>query len=151
MSWRINDKNFPFHVFEFLIAYVSFLKKIVVSSIFLDEMFNLQWKFQRWITISITIQLTKIITSLKNFFYQTIIEKNAMSIIFPLNQNFLFHRSQQTGGSINQAPPINILRRGPIVYYSIYFQQIKNFMIFTMKVLLIVFSVLCNVRLHWVL
>ena len=50
-----------------------------------------------------------------------------MSIIFPLNQNFLFHRSQQTGGSINQAPPINILRRGPIVYYSIYFQQHKKF------------------------
>ena len=50
-----------------------------------------------------------------------------MSIIFPLNQNFLFHRSQQTGGSINQDPPKNILRRGPKVYYSIYFQQHKKF------------------------
>ena len=58
-----------------------------------------------------------------------IIEKTVMSVIFVLKTvekekiNFLFHRSQQMGGSINQAHPINILRRGPIVYYSISFRQ----------------------------
>ena len=56
-----------------------------------------------------------------------------MSVIFDLKTAgrektiFFFHRSQQTEGSINQARPINILRRDPIVYYSISFQQHKIF------------------------
>ena len=42
------------------------------------------------------------------------------------DHNFLVHH-QQTGGSMNQQLPVNILRRGPIIYYSINFQQHKNF------------------------
>ena len=43
------------------------------------------------------------------------------------NHNFLFHRHQQTGGAINQQLQANILKRGPITYYSINFYQHKNF------------------------
>ena len=43
------------------------------------------------------------------------------------NHNFLFHRSWQMGGNIGQMQPINILRRPPIIHYSINFQQHKNF------------------------
>ena len=42
------------------------------------------------------------------------------------NQNFLYHY-RQTGGDINQQLPANILRRGTITYYSINYQQHKNF------------------------
>ena len=42
------------------------------------------------------------------------------------NHNFLFHRNQQTGGSINWGP-VNPLRRGPITYFSINFQQRNRF------------------------
>ena len=42
------------------------------------------------------------------------------------NHNFLVHY-QQTGGSINQQLPVNTLRRGPVIYYSINFQQHKDF------------------------
>ena len=41
--------------------------------------------------------------------------------------NFLFHRSQQMGGIINQAHIMNIHGRGPIVCYLISFRQHKNF------------------------
>ena len=37
------------------------------------------------------------------------------------NHNFLFHRHQQTGGAINQQLPVNVLKSGPITYYSINF------------------------------
>ena len=37
------------------------------------------------------------------------------------SHNFLFHRHQQTGGAINQQLPVNVLKRGPITYYSINF------------------------------
>ena len=42
------------------------------------------------------------------------------------NHNFLVHY-QQTGGSMNQQLPVNILRRGPAIYYSINCQQRKDF------------------------
>ena len=38
----------------------------------------------------------------------------------------MFHRHQQTGGAINQQLPINVLKRGPITYYSINFYQHEN-------------------------
>ena len=43
------------------------------------------------------------------------------------NHNFLFHKHEQTGGAINQQLPVNVLKRGPITYYSISFYQHKNF------------------------
>ena len=43
------------------------------------------------------------------------------------HHNFLFHRYQQTGGPINQQLPVNVLKRGPITYYSINFYQHENF------------------------
>ena len=42
------------------------------------------------------------------------------------NHNFLY-RYRQTGGEINQQLPVNILRRGLLTYYSINYQQHKNF------------------------
>ena len=42
------------------------------------------------------------------------------------NHNFLVHRNQQTRGAINQQLPVNILKRGPVTYYSINFYQHKN-------------------------
>ena len=39
----------------------------------------------------------------------------------------MFHRHQQTGGAINQQPPVNILKRGLITYYSINFYQHEYF------------------------
>ena len=42
------------------------------------------------------------------------------------NHNFLVHRNQQTGGAINQQLLVNILKRGPITYYSINSNQHKN-------------------------
>ena len=42
------------------------------------------------------------------------------------NHNFSYHY-RQMGGEINQQLPVNILRRGPITYYSINYQQHKNF------------------------
>lgn len=40
--------------------------------------------------------------------------------------NFLLHRYQQTGGSLNQGP-VNVLRRRPINCYSNHFQQHNAF------------------------
>ena len=42
------------------------------------------------------------------------------------NHNFIFHYNQ-TGDSRNQQLPINILRRGKLFYYSINFEQHKEF------------------------
>ena len=42
------------------------------------------------------------------------------------NYNFLVHH-QQTEGSMNQQLQVNILRRGPLIYCSINFQQHKDF------------------------
>ena len=42
------------------------------------------------------------------------------------NHNFLVHY-QQTGGSMNPQLPVNTLRRGPATYYSMNFQQHKDF------------------------
>ena len=42
------------------------------------------------------------------------------------SHNFLYHY-RQTGGEINQQQPVNILRRGPITYYSINDQQHNYF------------------------
>ena len=42
------------------------------------------------------------------------------------NHNFLVHY-QQTGGSMNQQLPVNTSRRVPVIYYSINFQQHKDF------------------------
>ena len=39
----------------------------------------------------------------------------------------MFHRYQQTAGTINQQLPINVLKRRPITYYSINFYQHENF------------------------
>ena len=39
---------------------------------------------------------------------------------------FLFHY-EQTGGSRNRQLPLNVLRRDPVTYYSINFQQHKDF------------------------
>ena len=39
----------------------------------------------------------------------------------------MFHRHQQTGGAINQQLPVNVLKRGPITYYSINFYQHGHF------------------------
>ena len=78
--------------------------------------------------------INEIIASSKSFFHQKIIQKNVMSVRFSLritdrkkNHNFLFHRYQQTAGAINQQLPINVLKRGPITYYSINFYQHENF------------------------
>ena len=40
---------------------------------------------------------------------------------------FYFIENQQTGGTINQQGPVNVLRRGPLIYYSINYDQYKNF------------------------
>ena len=42
------------------------------------------------------------------------------------NDNFLVHY-QQAGDSMNQQLPVNTSRRGPVIYYSINFQQHKGF------------------------
>ena len=42
------------------------------------------------------------------------------------NHNFFFH-NQQKGGSRNQHFPLNVLKRDPITYFSISFQQHKDF------------------------
>ena len=42
------------------------------------------------------------------------------------NHDFLVHH-QQTGGSMNQQLQVNILRKGPVIYYSINFQQHIDF------------------------
>lgn len=42
-------------------------------------------------------------------------------------KTFLFHyQQQQTGESLNQQLLTNVLRHGPITYYSANFQQHKN-------------------------
>ena len=43
------------------------------------------------------------------------------------NHNFLFHRNQQVAGRLNQLHPMNVLRGGPIIYYSISFYLHINF------------------------
>ena len=43
------------------------------------------------------------------------------------NHNFLLHYNQVRGSKINRQLPINVLRHGPIVYYTINFIQHKNF------------------------
>ena len=43
------------------------------------------------------------------------------------NHNLLFRRNQQVVSRLNQPHPVNILRIGPIIYYSINFYQHKNF------------------------
>ena len=40
---------------------------------------------------------------------------------------FLFHYSQMGGSRTNQQLPINIFKRGPIKYFSINYNQHKNF------------------------
>ena len=40
---------------------------------------------------------------------------------------FYFIENQQSGGTINQQGPVNVLRRGPLIYYSINYDQYKNF------------------------
>ena len=40
---------------------------------------------------------------------------------------FLFHYSQAGGSRLNQQLPINVLRRGPIKYFSVNYNQYKNF------------------------
>ena len=40
--------------------------------------------------------------------------------------NFLFHRNQQIGGAIKREL-VNVLRRGPITYFSINFSQHESF------------------------
>ena len=42
------------------------------------------------------------------------------------NHNFLFHRNQQIGGAIKREL-VNVLRRGPITYFSINFSQHESF------------------------
>ena len=62
--------------------------------------------------------------------------------------NFLFHRKQQVGGRLNQPHPINVLRRGPIIYYSINFYQHKNFYDFTDESIVDSFFIPCSMYLH---
>ena len=42
------------------------------------------------------------------------------------NHNFLLHYNQVGGSRMNRQLPFNVLRRGPIVYYTINFLQHKN-------------------------
>ena len=39
----------------------------------------------------------------------------------------MLHYNQAGGSRMNQQLPVNVLRRGPIVYYMINFLQHKNF------------------------
>ena len=48
---------------------------------------------------------------------------------------FLFHYNQAGDSRMNQQLPINVLRRGPVKYFSINYTQYKTFMIFLKKVL----------------
>ena len=59
------------------------------------------------------------------------------------NHNFLFHY-QQTAGSRNQQLPLNILRRGPITYYSINFWQHQDFYDFYDKKIVILVALSTN-------
>ena len=72
------------------------------------------------------IKSSKTTTFLENFFRQIIIKKKCDECQIQFkncrqkkNHNFLFHKNQETGGSINQQGHVNVLRRGPIIYYSI--------------------------------
>ena len=67
------------------------------------------------------------------------------------NHYFLFYRSQQAGDSINQARLIDFLRRRPIVYYLIYFQQHKNYYDFSDESIANSFFILFSIHLHRVL
>ena len=40
---------------------------------------------------------------------------------------FLFHFNQSGCGRMNQQLPLNVLKRGPITYFSINFNQLKDF------------------------
>ena len=40
---------------------------------------------------------------------------------------FLFHYNQSGGGKMNQQLPLNVLKRGPITYFSVNFNQHKDF------------------------
>ena len=40
---------------------------------------------------------------------------------------FLFHYNQTGGSRMNQQLPVNVLRRGPVKYFSINYQQHNNF------------------------
>ena len=43
------------------------------------------------------------------------------------NHMFLFHYNQTGGSRLNQQLPINVLKRGPIKYFSVNDNQHKNF------------------------
>ena len=40
---------------------------------------------------------------------------------------FLFHYNQSEGSRMNQQLPLNVLKRGPITYFSVNFNQHKDF------------------------
>ena len=47
---------------------------------------------------------------------------------------FLFHYGQMGGNRGNGQLPLNILRRGPITYYTISYQEHKNFYDFFIEI-----------------
>ena len=65
------------------------------------------------------IQLTKITTSSNSFFSR---QQHCRQHCRQKKKS-----NQQTGGAINQQLPVNILKRGLIMYYSINFYQHKIF------------------------
>ena len=78
----------------------------------------------------------KTTTFLNNYFYQILqifIRRDAMSLECNLKtadkkkHSFLVQRQQQVRGSTDQQLPLNILKRGVIIYYSINYFQHKNY------------------------
>ena len=83
--------------------------------------------------INTTIFLKKIIISLGKLFPPDSSSKKCdeckiefKNCRLKKNHDFLVHH-QQTGGSMNQQLQVNILRKGPVIYYSINFQQHIDF------------------------
>ena len=75
------------------------------------------------------IKSSKTTAFLENLFHQIIIQKKCDECQIQFkncrqkkNHNLLFHKNQETGGSINQQGNINVLGRGPIIYYSISYE-----------------------------
>ena len=52
---------------------------------------------------------------------------------------FLFHFNQSGCGRMNQQLPLNVLKRGPITYFSINFNQLKDFYNFSEESTLMIF------------
>ena len=107
-----------------------------VSSVFFKYNF-----FLHFIITNIFMKLMQTITTSNRFLYQTIFLKNVSFVRFILKLEEIkrtiisYFSINKEDGSRNRLP-LNILKRVLIIYYSINYHNIKIFMTFLMKKLL---------------